>query len=184
MKNHFPLGIVLACLTVSLAAPAQADETVFSKGPVFENMGQTAAVETDFVIPKRAKFAIAFDTATPAVVGDINRTLNTAARFMNMHVGAGVKQERIKLAVIVHGKASFDLTSASYYGEKYEGAPNVNEAAIKALTEQGVRVILCGQSAAYHDVKNEDLLPGVEMALSAMTAHAILQQQGYTLNPF
>jgi len=28
------------------------------------------------------------------------------------------------------------------------------------------------------------LLPGVEMALSAMTAHAILQQEGYTLNPF
>jgi hypothetical protein len=33
-------------------------------------------------------------------------------------------------------------------------------------------------------VKTEDLLPGVEMALSAMTAHALLQQQGYTFNPF
>jgi hypothetical protein len=28
------------------------------------------------------------------------------------------------------------------------------------------------------------ILPGVEMALSAMTAHALLLQQGYTLNPF
>jgi len=27
-------------------------------------------------------------------------------------------------------------------------------------------------------------LPGVTMALSAMTAHALLQQDGYTLNPF
>ena len=33
-------------------------------------------------------------------------------------------------------------------------------------------------------VGHEDMLPGVEMALSAMTAHAVLQQAGYRLNPF
>ena len=33
-------------------------------------------------------------------------------------------------------------------------------------------------------VTNDDLLPGVELALSAMTMHALLQQKGYTLNPF
>tara|TARA_Y100000588_G_scaffold170524_1_gene184375 strand:+ start:507 stop:614 length:108 start_codon:yes stop_codon:yes gene_type:complete len=33
-------------------------------------------------------------------------------------------------------------------------------------------------------VKQQQLIPGVQMALSAMTAHAQLQQQGYTLNPF
>jgi len=55
---------------------------------------------------------------------------------------------------------------------------------IKALTGKGVRIIVCGQSATYYDIENEDLLPNVEMALSAMTAHALLQQDGYTLNPF
>ncbi|VVS99449.1 hypothetical protein ERY430_40383 [Erythrobacter sp. EC-HK427] len=33
-------------------------------------------------------------------------------------------------------------------------------------------------------VEHDDLIEGVEMALSAMTAHALLQQQGYTINPF
>jgi hypothetical protein len=33
-------------------------------------------------------------------------------------------------------------------------------------------------------VKKADLLPGVEMAMSASSAHAILQAQGYTANPF
>lgn len=47
-----------------------------------------------------------------------------------------------------------------------------------------MRVILCGQSAAASGIERVDLLPGVEMALSAMTAHALLQQDGYTLNPF
>ena len=48
----------------------------------------------------------------------------------------------------------------------------------------GVHIILCWQSVAFYGVSHEDMLPGVEMALSAMTAHAILQQEGYTLNPF
>ena len=52
------------------------------------------------------------------------------------------------------------------------------------MTDQGVRFIVCGQSAAGQGVAKSELLPGVEMALSAMTAHALLQQQGYTVNPF
>ena len=40
------------------------------------------------------------------------------------------------------------------------------------------------QSAAWANVEKADLLPGVKMALSAMDAHAILQHQGYSLNPF
>ena len=43
---------------------------------------------------------------------------------------------------------------------------------------------LCGQTAVARDISADDLLPGVTMALSAMTAHAQLQQAGYTLNPF
>ena len=39
-------------------------------------------------------------------------------------------------------------------------------------------------SAAAQDVTNADLQPGVKMALSAITAHAELQRQGYSLNPF
>jgi hypothetical protein len=34
------------------------------------------------------------------------------------------------------------------------------------------------------DIAPEDLLPGVTIGLSAMSTHALLQQQGYTLNPF
>jgi hypothetical protein len=33
------------------------------------------------------------------------------------------------------------------------------------------------------DIDQEDLLPGVRVALSAMTANALLQQNGYTFNP-
>lgn len=179
------LSLALAMtINICVSSHSHAEDTAFSTGPVFETMGPVADIDADMTIPKRAKFSIAFDTAKPGDTGQTNRTLVTAARFMNMHVKAGVSQKNIKLAVIVHGKASFDLIQDVYYAKTYEGAENPNVLPIKALTDEGVRIILCGQSAAYHGITKEELLPGVEMALSAMTAHALLQQNGYTLNPF
>ena len=177
-------SFLIFAAALALSPAAFAGESDFKKGPVFTTIGQVAEVDADMIIPKRARFAVAFDAVKPAEVGEVNKALNTAARFINMHAAAGVKQERLKAAVVFHGKGAFDLTKASYYGGKYDGAANASSAAIEALTAQGVRIILCGQTAAYYDLKNSDLLPGVEMALSAMTAHALLQQEGYTLNPF
>ena len=91
-----------------------------------------------------------------------------------MHARAGIDTNRIELAVVVHGKAVHNVAT---------GIAG-NSGLVAALIDHGVSIIVCGQSAAYYGVATDDLLPGVEMALSAMTAHALLQQQGYTLNPF
>lgn len=77
--------------------------------------------------------------------------------------------------------ADIDVTPAVH---DVSGETTSSSDLIAALIDHGVRIIVCGQSAAYYDVRTDDLLPDVEMALSAMTAHALLQQQGYTLNPF
>lgn len=174
-----------ACLiSSSFALSALAAPQDFHSGTVIPEFGKVASIDADMKIPKRAKFKVAFDTAKPAEVGDLNKTLNAAARFLNMHGEAGVAEKNMKLAVVFHGGASIEVSNHARYGEKYDGAENANAALIKALTDQGVRVILCGQSAAYHSISKDSLLPGVEMALSAMTAHALLQQSGYTVNPF
>jgi intracellular sulfur oxidation DsrE/DsrF family protein len=103
---------------------------------------------------------------------------------MNMHGKAGVAADNINVAVVIHGGAAFDLLSPTEHKSRREDADNPNTALIGALTDAGVRIILCGQTAAYRDISKDDLLPNVELALSAMTAHAQLQQSGYTLNPF
>ncbi len=156
----------------------------FHTGTVFPEFGKIAAVDTDFKIPKRAKFKILFDAEKGAEPGKINRTLNSAARFINMHAEAGVPVKNMKLAIVVHGKASLDMMRSEAYKARFDGMDNGSAKLIKALTDKGIRVILCGQSAAFHGIDKDDLAPGVEMALSAMTAHALLQQKGYTLNPF
>ena len=173
-----------ALIALSLAvSPLAAQADAFQAGPVFTEFGRHAPVETTMEVPAGTSFAIAFDTHTRAEVGEINRTLGNAARFINMHVAAGVPLENIRVAVVVYGLASLDLTRTEFYAERQDGAENANASVIEALLANNVRIILCGQSAAYYEIGLDDLLPGVEVALSAVTAHALLQQEGYTLNP-
>lgn len=177
------LAIAGSMAALATQAVAQ-DMSPFTTGPVFEQYGPVAPVESDMPIPEGAEFKVAFDVAAGAETGELNRTLQSAARFINMHARAGVPLENIQVAVVVHGKASEDLRSAEEYAKRRDGAENANIALIAALADKGVRVILCGQSAAAYGISNDMLAPGVEMALSAMTAHALLQQDGYTVNPF
>lgn len=148
-------------------------------GPLIENYGPVVHVDGAAPIPAGTVFNVAFDVTEQGDAGAVNRRLETAARFLNMHAAAGVPSENLNVAIVVHGAAVKDLTHSAAYGGE-----NANAGLIKALQENGVSVYVCGQSAAFRGVKAADLLPGVEMKLSAMTAHAQLQQQGYTLNPF
>jgi len=171
---------LIASLLV-LGAPAAAqDLSAFGTGPVFEDFGPHAPVEGANELPSLARFSIAFDVAKKAEDGANgtsahNRGFESAARFINMHVAAGVPADRIKIAVVVHGGAVRDLV---------ESGDNGSAAMLRAMLDYGVRFIVCGQSAAANGVSADELIDGVEMELSAMTAHALLQQDGYTVNPF
>ncbi|GGB71376.1 DsrE family protein [Blastomonas aquatica] len=169
---------------VTLAQAQDAPRPGFHAGTVISDFGPVAMVEGHEPLPADATFSVAFDVGEAAKPGAINRTLESAARFINMHAEAGVPREAVRVAVVVHGPASFDLTNAAAYNQKHGGASNANLAAIAALIENGAEIHLCGQSAAGQGITRADLAPGVKMSLSAMTAHALLQQRGYTLNPF
>lgn len=180
MVFFFRVFIMVGILT-SNTAMASADK--FISGGVIKSYGKYAKVEQDLALDKNSVLKVAFDIGTQGKVGEVNRKLETLARFINMHVAHGIALENIKLAAVVHGKAGFDLLKAALYQEKYK-QKNANNALLKALINNHVKVYLCGQSAAYHDISKDMLAPGVNMALSAMTAHAILQGKGYSLNPF
>lgn len=170
-----------AALFALVAAPAAADDSPFTKGPVFEDFGPAADVDATFVAPKSMTLKLSYDVKARSENNALNRTLEAAARFINMNARAGVPLNKMQLAIVVHGGATFDVARDGADGE---GGGNPNAELVAALVDKGVRIIVCGQSAAHYGVSNDDLLPGVEMALSAMTAHAVLQKKGYALNPF
>tara|TARA_R110001599_G_scaffold85753_2_gene230066 strand:- start:138 stop:683 length:546 start_codon:yes stop_codon:yes gene_type:complete len=172
--------LIFALLCV---ASATANTDTFMAGPVIKNYGKHAKVQQDLKLDKNSVFKVAFDLGDQGSVGKVNGSIETLARFINMHVANGVPLENINLAAVVHGKAGFDLLKASLYQEKYQ-QKNANHDLVQALMKNHVSIFLCGQSAAYHGITNDMVMPGVQVALSAMTAHAVLQNQGYTLNPF
>jgi intracellular sulfur oxidation DsrE/DsrF family protein len=90
----------------------------------------------------------------------------------------------VAVAVVVHGPAIVELTKPEVYAARNSGTSNASEAMVKEMLAKGVRFLVCGQAANAMGVKKADLLPGVELSISASSAHAILQAQGYTLNPF
>ena len=171
-------SVILSCALIAGVSSA----AEFSAGPVFQDYGKKVVVE-GVEFNANTQFKVAFDVAKGAEPGNLNRQFDSLARFINMHVASGVEAANIELALVVHGSATLDLLTNPAYQQK-QGANNANIALLNALMANQVRVIVCGQSAAAHGYANEAFLPGVEVALSAMSAHSLLQQQGYTLNPF
>lgn len=171
-------AMLIACAGTALAQPAG-----FQNGQLITEFGPIATIEDYDPIPADASFKVSFDVADRSDAGELNRNLASAARFLNMHFEAGIAPEQMQLAIMIHGSAVQDVTNASHYNELNE-EENANAALIAELIKHGVKVHVCGQSAAFQNVGADDLLPGVRMSLSAMTAHALLQNQGYTLNPF
>jgi len=92
LSKRYTLSCLAAAAVLS-SNVAYADETAFGPGKVITEFGKIAAVETDFEIPKRIQFKILYDTIKSAEAGKINPTLNTAARFINMHAAAGVAEK-------------------------------------------------------------------------------------------
>lgn len=168
-----------AALIVAGQASAKSD---FDYGPVFDTFGKHAHVE-GVSFPENQTFKVAFDVAKAASPGEVNRKFESLARFINMHVANGVKQQNLSLALVVHGSATEEMLKGEFFKQR-KGQRNGNEVLLTALMEQGVEVILCGQSATAHGIEKSALIDGVKMDLSAMTAHARLAQKGYSVNPF
>lgn len=145
--------------------------------------GPTSPVaDPDYKMDADATYKVLFDVTTSAdeKPEQVNKGLETAARFLNMHVKAGKSRETLHPVMVVHGSASYGLLKNEYYKEKY-GVDNPNIGLIQALDKAGVEIYICGQTAAHRDIGAEKRLSEVKLALSAMTVLIELQQQGYAV---
>lgn len=181
---HVRTSCRLALLLVyALPALAVAQTPTAHAGPIVRSGGAVFPVSPDRPTPLDLDYRVAFDVSEGSGPERSSTSLNTVARFVNMHGQAGVPRENIAAAIVVHGSAVMDVLSARAYNDRH-GAVNPNETLLRELLDAGTRVIVCGQSAASRGVDGDELLDGVEMALSAMTAFVFLQAEGYWVNPW
>jgi intracellular sulfur oxidation DsrE/DsrF family protein len=178
MKLH----LCLLGAVVALSTPAEAGMDQFAYGSVIPDHGAVAKVDADLQLPPAIDYKLDFDIGK-GVPEKVNTDLDSVARLFNMLAASGVPISKIHPAVVVWGAGMIDVTNQARYGQEYDGAINPNIGLVKELIAKGVPIYVCGQSAVQHDVHKSDLLPGVKMALSGMTTHAMLHQQGYFVNP-
>jgi intracellular sulfur oxidation DsrE/DsrF family protein len=175
MRTQMMLVAALAAMAISV--PVRATD-----GPVFMGFGSHTPVDVNVVIPKGMVLRHVYDV-TKATPGKRNPGFETAARFVNSHVGNGMPAGDVASAVVVHGSAIIELTNAKFYAARNDGAVNASQAMVEEMLAKGVRFLVCGQAANGQGISRADLVPGIELAISASSAHAMLQAQGYSVNP-
>lgn len=156
-----------------------------SAGPIIESYGPVSKIDNpDYPTDTTTTLKVVFDIMdSPDDPGVVNTKIETAARFLNMHAQSGVPRENMKVALVVHNKASKDIMINTAYRQRF-GMDNPNAKMIAALLEAQVSIILCGQSSVSRNIPREEVQPGVQLALSAMTALIQLQNEGYRFIKF
>ncbi|SFC71304.1 DsrE family protein [Pseudoalteromonas denitrificans] len=157
--------------------------TSFKDGPLIKGFGKHAPVKQQLILNTQDTFKVVFDVSEQGSTDTLNRRFDSLARFLNMHVANGFAPKNIQLALVVHGKAGYDLLNNQSYQARFS-KNNPNKQLLQQLLHNKVRIYLCGQSARYFEINNAQLHTGVKMALSAMTAHVVLNNEGYSQNPF
>ncbi len=154
-------------------------------GPIITNFGEVWEIrDPDYKIDRNLELKAVFDIMnSPDNPDTINATIETAARFLNMHAQSGVPVEQLKIALVVHNKASKDIITNEAYQKRY-GTNNPNYDLVQALLDAGGQIIFCGQSSLSRDFPREELIDGVQLSLSAMTALIQLQHEDYRLIKF
>lgn len=173
--------VAFVCLLIFRSALAAEPET----GPAIEGYGPVFAVsEGAFNLEPGRQYKVSKDvSASGQGSGELNRDLESVARFLNMQARTATPEDGIDMAVVVHGPAAKDMLNDAAYESRF-GTANPNSGLLSALGKAGVKIYLCGQTAAYRGFGDDELHPAVIVAISAMTSHVRLQGDGYTLIPF
>ena len=126
---------VLIFLPSGLAA-AQSLPDSFAPGPVIEAFGPSASVDADLALPAATELNVVFDISSAAEDGKVSREFETVARFLNMHVRAGLPREQVQPALVVHGPAAQYLLQPGPTED-----PDETTRLVMALLEAGVPII-------------------------------------------
>lgn len=182
MKNYLKILFLLSFIFVysTIAAQNQPDP-----GIVISEFGPSYNIENpDYKTSLTQVYKVVFDiTKASEDPSEINKYIETVARFLNMHVKAGKPLNTMEVFVVMHGGAAQTLLKNEFYQEVYK-TDNPNIALFEALSDNGVQIILCGQTAMARNITEERRVPQAQISLSAMTALIQLQNEGFQLINF
>ena len=184
MRSAF-LATVAVIAPIALSAQAPAIPGHQPSGPVIQTTGMSIKVDNPtFTVPDGHVFKAVFVIDAGGSDSVRSTQLTTMARFYNLHVRHGVPEERVRAAAVVHGSGWQALLTDSAFAARFGGRPNPSRTLVEELLKHGAQLVLCGQTAGSRGIRRDELIPGVKVAISAMTALNVLQADGYRYNPW
>lgn len=129
--------------------------------------------------PPRQGAKIVFDIVADSKPDELNKGLESVARYLNLNAEAGLKPTDIKLALVLHGSATKAALGDEAYAKHTTATKNPNLELIRELKSCGVEVFVCGQSLARNKFASSDVASDVSVAVSAMTVNTNKQLDGY-----
>ncbi|PHX65339.1 MAG: hypothetical protein CK550_05250 [Gemmatimonadetes bacterium] len=190
LQSSRALFTTLALAVVGpLAVPASAQSPVTPRqpsGPVIQSAGAASTVDAPtFVVPNghRLKSVFVIDAGGNDTT-KVNAKLSTMARFYNLHALNGFPEARLAVAAVVFANGWQSVLTDAAFAARFGGAANPSRVLVEELLQHGAQLVLCGQTASSARIRRDELIPGVKVAISAMTALNVLQADGYLLNPW
>lgn len=175
MKKYISLYFAILFVAISYG---QENKTV--SGSIIKDFGKVYKIKNpDLLLDKNKKYKVIFDVYIDGKSNKKqNASINTVARFLNMHA-----KNDIDIVLILHGAATKNALSGKAFQKEFK-INNPNTELIKALAKADVKVFVCAQSFAHRNYNKNDLSKNIKLSLSALTALVHYQTEGYQLITF
>ncbi len=184
MKQFILLVITLLMSTSSIAQDSIPKHLIGKiKFPVFDYHPYVGVIDVEFDQLKydpEVDYKVAIDVYEK--LQDSSKVLSAfreVGRTYNLNIANGVPQDKLKMAVVIHGYAVDAILSHEKYKEKY-GIENPNLEILDSYAKQGITMYVCGQNIGMFNLTDEDISEAVGIAISAKTTLIYLDQKGYS----
>lgn len=176
-------SLTAVCVLVMCAslAPSAAMGAASGPSPLIDGLGGFAQVGNPGVRPDpQLDYKVVMTAAKVGDNGEPIPAFERIARLANLLAASGVPADHRHLVVMLYGPATAAVLNADGL-KTHNIPPNPNADAIKKLVAAGIGVHVCGQALAGWKIARSEVLPDVQVDLSALTTLSTLQLQGYAL---
>ena len=95
-----------------------------TNGPIIKDFGNVYKIKnSDLLLEKNKIYKVIFDVYTDVdEIKKINPSINTVARFINMHAQNGIKQKDMEIVLVLHGNAIKNALNDEAFKKKYSAS--------------------------------------------------------------
>jgi len=149
--------------------------------PLIPGYGRIALIEHPQMRPDPAlDYKVVVNVTRAGENGAPPPELEKVAKLANLLAQYGVPAAHRHIVAVIQGSATMAVLSEAGMKARGKGA-NLTADLVAKLNAAGVRVDVCSQALAGFKIGQDEVMPGIQVDLSALTTLTTLELQGYAM---